>query len=108
MIETWARWRRRLLITAVVIALVVSVGTLGTVWKGRAVPAGPPELVVEGFVQELARHNYSRAMPYLTEHMLAQTIPQTLEVRINDAVEIGTERADVITLGFGLAREAND
>src|SRR5574341_1587004 len=84
MIETWARWRRRLLITAVVIALVVSVGTLGTVWKGRAVPAGPPELVVEGFVQELARHNYSRAMPYLTEHMLAQTIPQTLEVRIND------------------------
>ena len=24
------------------------------------------------------------------------------------AVEIGTERADVITLGFGLSREAND
>jgi hypothetical protein len=90
-------------------------------------------LVVEGFVQELARHDYTRAMPYLTEHMLAQTIPQTLEVRINDlerrtgrlqkvrgvprwstgnrayaAVEIGTERADVITLGFGLSREAHD
>ena len=126
------RWRRLLPIGAIVM-VAVGAATLRTMRRGSAVPAGPPELVVEGFVQELARHDYTRAMPYLTEHMLAQTIPQTLEVRINDlerrtgrlqkvrgvprwstgnrayaAVEIGTERADVITLGFGLSREAHD
>jgi hypothetical protein len=126
------RWRR-LLPIGVIVIVAAGAATLGMMLRGSTVPAGPPELVVEGFVQELARHHYTRAMPYLTEHMLAQTIPQTLEVRINDlerrtgrlqsvrgvprwstgnrayaAVEIGTERADVITLGFGLSREAHD
>jgi hypothetical protein len=116
-----------------VVLAAFGAATFWTLRQGKAVPAGPPELVVEGFVQELARHNYARALPYLTEHMLAQTIPQTLEVRINDlerrtgrlhsvrgvsrwstetrayaAVEIGTERTPPITLGFGLSREAND
>jgi hypothetical protein len=121
------RWRRPLLIAIVVVALAV-----GALRRGDGVPAGPPELVVQGFVQELARHDYAGALPYLSEHMLAQTIPQTLEVRINDlerrtgklrsvrgvprwstgnrayaAVEVGTERAALITLGFGLTREGD-
>jgi hypothetical protein len=126
-------WRRLLLISLVVVAVVLGAAALGALRRGSAVPAGPPELVAEGFVQELARHNYVRALPYLSEHMLTQTIPQTLEVRINDlerrtgrlhsvrgvarwsagsrayaAVEIGTERADLVTLGFGLSREDSD
>ncbi|HEY7445111.1 MAG TPA: hypothetical protein VH701_21965 [Vicinamibacterales bacterium] len=125
--------RRRLLVIAALMLLVSGAAAFRTLRRPSALPAGPPELVVEGFVQELARHNYTRALPYLTEHMLAQTIPQTLEVRVNDlerrtgqlqsvrgvprwstetrayaAVEIDTERARLITLGFGLSREDNE
>jgi hypothetical protein len=125
--------RRRSLLIAALVMLVTGAAVFQTLRRSSTLPAGPPELVVESFVQELARHNYTRALPYLTEHMLAQTIPQTLEVRINDlerrtgrlqsvrgvprwstetrayaAVEIDTERAKLITLGFGLSREGND
>jgi len=130
--EAEMRPTRRVILIGLVAAVTIAGLAVATVRRASSVPAGPPEAIVEGFVRELATHNYERALPYLTEHMLAQTIPLTLEVRINDlerrmgslrnvrgglrwstetrayaAAEADSERAGHITLGFGLARESN-
>lgn len=114
----------------VVAAAGIAGATLSTVRRAGGVPSGPPDAIVEGFVEAVARHDYERALPYLTEHLLAQTIPLTLEVRVNElehhtgslrsvrgvspwsvgtrayaAAEADTEHAGHITLGFGLVRE---
>jgi len=124
------RVRRVILFVIVVAAAAIAWATLPIVRRAGGVPSGPPEAIVEGFVQALARHDYERALPYLTEHLLAQTIPLTLEVRVNEmerhtgslrnvrgvsqwsvgtrayaATEADTERGGHIKLGFGLVRE---
>ena len=50
------RWRR-LLPIGVIVIVAAGAAILGMMLRGSTVPAGPPELVVEGFVQELARHH---------------------------------------------------
>lgn len=125
---------RRLTGFVLVVAAAVIAGViLSMVRRAGGVPSGPPDAIVKGFVEALARHDYERALPYLTEHLLAQTIPLTLEVRVNElehhtgslrnvrgvsqwsvgtrayaAAEADTERAGHIKLGFGLVREHND
>jgi len=124
------RVRRVILFVLVVAAAAIAWATLPIVRRAGGAPSGPPEAIVEGFVQALARHDYERALPYLTEHLLAQTIPLTLEVRVNEleqhtdslrnvrgvsqwsvgtrayaAAETDTERAGHLKLGFGLVRE---
>lgn len=111
-------------------AMATAGAMLTTLMRASAAPSGPPEAVVEGFVRALAGHEYERALPYLTQHLLAQTIPLTLEVRVNElehrtgalrhvrgilhwsvgtrayaAAEADTERAGHLRLGFGLVRE---
>lgn len=122
-------WRITLLVL-VAAALAIAGTVLMTLKRASAVPPGPPEAVVAGFVQALASHDYERALPYLTEHLLAQTIPLTLEVRVIElehrtgalhnvrgssqwlvgtrayaTAEAESERAGHIRLGFGLVLE---
>jgi hypothetical protein len=119
---------------ALLAAAIVLGGALGAIWlrSGSAPPAGPPEDVVEGFATALAEHRFDSALPYLSEHMRAQTIGETLSVRINmleqrtgrlsnvrgvprwtrdtrgyAAAEADTEKSGPLTLGFGLVREPN-
>ena len=115
----------------IVPAAVTTLGVVLTMLpRVSAVPAGPPEAIVERFVQELASHHYDRALPYLTQHLLSQTIPLTLDVRVNElerrtgalrnvrgvprwvvgtrayaTAEADSERGGRLTLGFGLVRE---
>ena len=130
MSEARSRPRRMMSLVVVATALVVAGAAVVTLRPAGGAPAGPPEAIVEGFVQALAQHSYDRALPYLSDHLLAQTIPLTLEVRVNDlerrtgalrnvdgvpqcsvgtrayaAAEADTERGGHIRLGFGLVRQ---
>jgi hypothetical protein len=120
-----------MMVVVIVLGAGAIVGVLLTMLsRVRAAPARPPEAIVERFVQELAGHHYDRALPYLTQHLLGQTIPLTLEVRVNELerrtgalhnvrgipqwsvgtrayaiAEADSERAGHIKLGFGLVRK---
>lgn len=122
-----ARWT---LIAGLALASVAAVAIARIRVADRSLVASPPEAVIEGFVRELARHRFDHALPYLSKHLLAQTIPMTLEVRVQ-AIEqragklsnvrgmpqwsvgtrayavaaLDTARAGPLRLGFGLVRE---
>jgi len=122
---------RRVHVAAAVIIACALIAVLWLAWQERA-PAGPPELVVQGFATALAEHRFDSAIPYLSEHMRAQTIGETLSVRINmleqrtgrlsnvrgvpqwtrdtrayASARADTEKTGPLTLGFGLVREPN-
>ena len=122
-----ARWT---LVAGLALASVTAIAIARLRVADRSIVASPPEAVVEGFARELAAHRFDRALPYLSKHLLAQTIPITLEVRVQ-AIErragklsnvrgmpqwsartrayalaaLDTERGEPLRLGFGLVRE---
>jgi hypothetical protein len=117
----------------VIVACFLNVGVAAAVWTNLAdpVPAGPPESVVEGFAAALADHRFEDAIPYLSDQLRAQTIGETLAVRITmleqktgrlsgvrgvpqwskesrafASAHMNTEKSGRLTLGFGLVRQA--
>ena len=125
------RWIAGLAVASILAGAVTALTLIPRRATGSA-PAGPPETVVEGFVRELAAHQFDRALPYLSGHLLAQTIPLTLEVRTEGleqrmgrlsgvrgvpkwsvgtrayaVAEFMTEKAGPHSLGFGLVLEAD-
>lgn len=129
--ETGSKHFRREQVAA---AVIVTCALITVLWLARQerVPAGPPELIVQGFATALAEHRFDSALPYLSEHMRAQTIGETLSVRINileqrtgrlshvrgvpqwtrdtrayASAQADTEKKGPLTLGFGLVREPN-
>ena len=126
----FSRARALMMVVIVLVAAAIFGFVLTMLPRASATPAGPPETIVERFVQELASHRYDRALPYLTQHLLAQTIPLTLEVRVNELehrtgalrnvrgnpqwsvgtrayaiAEADSEHGGHIKLGFGLVLE---
>jgi len=128
--EGTPRLRRMMALILVAATVLIAATARVTLRPAGGAPAGPPEAIAEGFVQALAQHSYDRALPYLSDQLLAQTIPLTLEARVNDlerrtgglrnvhgvpqwsrgtrayaAAEADTEHIGHIKLGFGLVHQ---